>query len=173
MFPTPQCFDSLFWNYVYTKEKFPRGYYNHTCRDEWKLKGPRRALETEAQGICKTFLILFSTCVERGLFVITWDRKEVIHWRDVIHGLCQHSDLLLPLVFEDIHVVLSNFALWSGCQCESSIDDLFVRNNPETCWLCYSRKIQEDQRSYWNPGPYSFSREVGSQCSEDNQKHQR
>ena len=93
----------------------------------------------------------------KGLFVITWDRKEVIHWGDVIHGLCQHSDLLLPLVFEDVHVVLSNFALRSGSQCESSIDDLFVRNNPERCWLHYLRKKQEGQGSHWNPGPCSFS----------------
>lgn len=67
-----------------------------------------------------------------GVLLITWDRKKVIHRGDVIHGLCQHSDLLLPLVFEDVHVVLSDFALWPGGQCESGVDDLFVRSSPAT-----------------------------------------
>ena len=34
--------------------------YNHSCRDDWKLKGPRRALETQTHDICKIFLI--SSC---------------------------------------------------------------------------------------------------------------
>lgn len=80
------------------------------------------------------YLILSSSFSRllRSLLLITWDRKKVIHRGDVIHGLRQHSDLLLPLVFEDVHVVLSHFALRPGSQCESGIDDLFVRNNPGT-----------------------------------------
>lgn len=51
-----KCFDSVFWNNVHTKEEFPRGCSNHICRDEWKLKGPRRALETETHDLCKILL---------------------------------------------------------------------------------------------------------------------
>ena len=103
-------------------------------------------------------LVLFLQLSCKGPFVITWDGKEVIHRGDVIHSLCQHSNLLFPLVLENVHVVLSNFALWPGSQCESSIDDLFVRNNPWTWGLHSSKKEQASQRPCWNPGPCSFRR---------------
>ena len=120
-------------NNVHSRDKFSRGCYNHNCRDDWKLKGSKRALETQTHDTCKIFLIspcspLQLPCM--GPCVVTWDGQEVIHRGDVIHSLCQHSDLLFPLVFEDIHVVLGNFALRPCSQCESGVDDLFVRNNP-------------------------------------------
>lgn len=37
--------------------------------------------------------------------------------------------MLFPLVFEDIHVVLSNFTLWPSSQCEGSINDLLGREH--------------------------------------------
>lgn len=88
-------------------------------------------------------LVLFLQLPCKGPFVITWDGKEVIHWGDVIHSLCQHSNLLFPLVFEDVHVVLGNFALRPGSQCESGVDDLFVRNNPWTYGLHSSKEEKQ------------------------------
>lgn len=55
----------------------------------------------------------------------TWHRKEVVHGGDVIHGFGQDAHLLLPLILENIHVVLSHLALWTGSQSQRSVDDLY------------------------------------------------
>lgn len=54
----------------------------------------------------------------------TRHRQEVIHRGDVIHSFRQDAYLLLPLIFEHIHIVLSHFALGSGSQSQSCIDNL-------------------------------------------------
>ncbi len=54
----------------------------------------------------------------------TWHGQEVIHRGDVIHSLSQDAHLLLPLILENIHVVLGNLALGAGSQSESSVDNL-------------------------------------------------
>lgn len=56
--------------------------------------------------------------------LITWHSQEVIDGSDVIHGVRQHTDLPLPLLLEQIHVLLSQFALGFSSQSQCSIDDL-------------------------------------------------
>ena len=114
------------------------------------------------------YLILLSSfsLLARGLFLITWNRKKVIHRGDVIHSLRQHSDLLLPLVFEDVHVVLSNFALWPGSQGESRIDDLFIRNSPRTHWELSSKYHLE------TPSCVASSDKWVLSVQKDNKKHE-
>lgn len=55
---------------------------------------------------------------------LTWHGQEVINRGDVVHGLGQYAHLLLPLILENIHVVLSHFALGPSSQSQSRIDDL-------------------------------------------------
>lgn len=56
--------------------------------------------------------------------LITWYSQEVIDGSDVIHSVRQHTDLPLPLLLEEIHVLLSQFALGFSSQSQRSIDDL-------------------------------------------------
>lgn len=69
------------------------------------------------------FLIL-NMQVHFATMLPTWHGQEVIHRGDVIHSLSQDAYLLLPLIFENIHIVLSHFALGSRSQSESCIDNL-------------------------------------------------
>lgn len=107
-----------------------------------KTQRPKTGLKSKTHIIAEIFLILSapSSSLVRDLQVTTWDGEEVIHWGDVIHSLSQHSDLLFPLVFEDIHVVLSNFALWPGSQGEGSIDDLWVRTQGDVMITFFRRE---------------------------------
>lgn len=56
--------------------------------------------------------------------LITWYSQEVIDGSDVVHSVRQHTDLPLPLLLEEIHVLLSQFALGFSSQSQRSIDDL-------------------------------------------------
>lgn len=56
--------------------------------------------------------------------LITWYSQEVINGSDVINSIRQHTDLLLPLLFEEIHVFLSQLALGFSSQSQCSINDL-------------------------------------------------
>lgn len=55
---------------------------------------------------------------------VTWHSQEVIDGGDVIDGVRQHTDLLLPLLFEELHVLLGQLALWFCSQGQGSVDDL-------------------------------------------------
>lgn len=56
--------------------------------------------------------------------LITWYGQEVINGSDVIDSIRQHANLLLPLLFEEIHVFLSQLALGFSSQSQRSVNDL-------------------------------------------------
>lgn len=78
--------------------------------------------------------------IQRSALNHTWNGQEVIHGGDVIHGLGQDAHLLLPLILENVHVVLGHLALGAGSQSESSVDNLSWKNGRE--W--YTRYVNND-----------------------------
>lgn len=56
--------------------------------------------------------------------LVTWHSQEVVDGRDVVHGVRQHAHLLLPLLLEQIHVLLRQLALGLGSQRQRRVDHL-------------------------------------------------
>ena len=50
--------------------------------------------------------------------------EEVINGCDVVHGVSEDADLLLPLLLEQVHVVLGNFTVGLGSQSQGRVNHL-------------------------------------------------
>lgn len=153
---------------MHTREEFS-GCYSHLCRDDWKHKGPRRTLETQTHDICKLFLI--SSCSPPSAafsgasgWLPETERKS-------------STDVMSSTASVSTRTCFSHWSLktsmlsWATLLCGRAAS---VRAALMTClleaiqrqWKHASEEEEAAQRSCWNPGPCSFYREAGSQCSE-------
>lgn len=60
----------------------------------------------------------------KGQDVLTGHAEEVVDGGDVVHGVGEHTNLLLPLLFEELHVILGHLAVGLGSQGQSCINYL-------------------------------------------------
>lgn len=94
------------------------------CTNTIPSKNPRRLQSMYRNHLFPRISSVMRMIISEIKPLITWYSQEVINGSDVINSISQHADLLLPLLFEEIHVFLSQLALGFSSQSQCSINDL-------------------------------------------------